>query len=110
MRFILATALLFLVACNSADKKENMKVEGAYHMLSQNLKSDKTDTTDNSLQQLKIFTGDYMMYANVNAPDSISSFGVGHYTVNADTVTENVIYTSSDTSKDETPRTYKLAI
>ena len=111
MKLILASALFFLIACNSADKKEDLKVEGAYHMLSQNLKSDKTDTTDNSLQQIKIFTGDQMMYANVNSPDSVSSFGVGSYTINGDTsITEHVIYSASAAAKDDTARTYNLII
>jgi hypothetical protein len=59
---------------------------------------------------MKIFTDDYMMYANVNPADSASSFGVGNYTATGDTVTENVVYTSSGNSKDDTVRTYKLAI
>ena len=111
MRIILGSALLFLIACNSADKKEDLKVEGAYKMLSQNLKNDKTDTTDNSLQQIKIFTGDHMMYANVNSPDSAGSFGVGSYTINGDTsITEHVIYSASASTKDDTARTYNLII
>ena len=110
MRFILASALLFLIACNNVDKKEGVKLEGAYKMLSQNLKSDKTDTTDNSLQQLKIFTGDHMMYANVNSPDSVSAFGVGSYDIVGDTIMEHVIYTASASTKDDTAHTYNLFI
>src|SRR5258705_4952878 len=110
MRIVLASALLFLIACNGGDEKEDVKVEGAWKMLSQNLKSDKTDTTNNSLQQLKIFTGDHMMYANVNSPDSASSFGVGSYEVTADTIAEHVFYTSTDSVKDDTARTFKVFI
>ncbi len=110
MKLILASALLFLISCNSADKKEDVKVEGAWKMLSQNLKNEKTDTTDNSLQQLKIFTGDHMMYANVNPPDSVSSFGVGTYDVKGDTISEHVMYSASASSKDDTARTFKLFI
>jgi hypothetical protein len=113
MRIISSLALLFLIACNSADKtnkKEDIQVAGAWKMLSQNIKGDSTDTTTTSLHQLKIFTGDQMMYANINEPDSISSFGVGNYTISADTVTENVVYSSSDTSKDDSPHSYKLFI
>jgi hypothetical protein len=110
MRIILASALFFLVACNSNDKKEGVKVAGAYKMLSQNVKTDKTDTSYNSILQMKIFTDDHMMYANVNPADSASSFGVGNYTASGDTVTENVVYTSSGNSKDDTVRSYKLAI
>jgi hypothetical protein len=110
MRIILASALLFLIACNSADKKEGLKVEGAYKMLSQNFKTDKTDTTDNSLQQIKIFTGDHMMYANVNSPDSVSSFGVGSYDVKGDTLMEHVIYSANASTNSDTAHTYTLFI
>lgn len=79
-------------------------------MLWQSVKSDSTDTTYRSLQQLKIFTGDLMMYANVNPADSASSFGVGDYSISADTATEHVIYSSSGTSMDDTLRTYTLVI
>jgi len=110
MRIILSSALLFLIGCNSADKKEGTKVEGAYKMLSQNLKNDKTDSNITKIDQLKIFTGDHMMYANVNSPDSASGFGVGSYDITGDTLTEKVIYTSTDSLKDDTVRTYKLFI
>ncbi|MFI5131231.1 MAG: hypothetical protein ACHQFX_14610 [Chitinophagales bacterium] len=110
MRIILSSALLFLIACNSADKKEGTKIEGAYKMLSQNFKNGQTDTTDNSLRQIKIFTGDHMMYANVNSPDSVSSFGVGSYTISGDTITEHVIFSASAATKDDTARTYNLLI
>lgn len=102
--------MLFIIGCNTSDKKENAAMPGAYKMLSQNVKSDKTDTTYTSLQQLKIYTDDYMMYANVNPSDSISSFGIGSYSADKDTVTENVIYNASDTSKNQTAGTFKLLI
>jgi len=112
MRILLTSALLFLLACNNSDKadQKEAQVAGAWKMLSQNIKGEKTDTTYTTIQQLKIFTGDHMMYANVNPADSVSSFGVGSYSSNADTVTENVIYSSSDTSNDEASHTYTLAI
>jgi len=70
MRILLASALLFLISCNSVDKKEDAQVAGAWKMLSQNMKSEKTDTTYTSIQQRKIFTGDHMMYANVNPAET----------------------------------------
>lgn len=110
MRIFLASALLFLVACNNADKNGNVEVAGAWTMLSQKIKGEKIDTTYTSIQQLKIFTGDYMMYANVNPADSSGSFGVGVYRSSGDTITEHVFYNSSDSSKDEDTHTFKLAI
>jgi hypothetical protein len=110
MKNLMLAAMLFIMGCNTSDKKENAAMPGAYKMLSQNVKSDKTDTTYTSLQQLKIYTDDYMMYANVNSPDSVSSFGIGSYSADKDTVTENVIYNASDTSKNQTAGTFKLLI
>ena len=83
---------------------------GVYKMKSQSLKSQTLDTTYLELQQLKIYTGEYMMYANFYARDSTSSFGVGSYNTMKDTVTEHVIYSASDSVKDDTPRSYKLFI
>lgn len=104
-------ASIFLIACNSTEeKKENLKVAGAYKMLSANIKSDTSDVTETTLQQLKIFTDDYMMYANVNPADSASSFGVGTYTTSGDTLTEQVIFSASAAAKDDTARTYHLFI
>ena len=83
---------------------------GAYKMISQALKSHTLDTTYLELQQLKIYTGDYMMFANFYARDSTSGFGIGAYSAEKDTVTERVIFSASDSVKDDTPRVYKLYI
>ena len=79
MRAILAFTVLILFACNNAGEKENVEVKGTWKMLSQKLTSGSTDSAITTLQQLKIFSDKHLMYANVNSPDSISSFGVGHY-------------------------------
>ena len=112
MKPVFAALLLaaIVMACNSPEKKETVTMTGAFKMLSQNVKSDSTDTTYASLQQMKIFTGDHMMYANVNSPDSISSFGIGSYTASGDTITENVIYSASDSTSDDTARSFTLLI
>ncbi len=83
---------------------------GAYKMVSVKIKADKLDTTDTKPTQLKIYTEDFMMYANVNAPDSVSGFGIGSYRVDKDTVTEKVIYNASDSVGTENPGTFKLAV
>lgn len=110
--FFAAAAMLALTGCNNADKTEttNAGMPGAYKMLSQSLKSSKLDTTSTSLQQLKLYSDDHMMYANFNPADSVSSFGVGTYTAVKDTVTENVIYNASDSTKADAPGSFKLAI
>ena len=67
MKLIYASALLFLVSCNSSGDKETIKMPGAYKMLSSNVKTDKTDSTYTNVHQLKIYTDGYMMYANINS-------------------------------------------
>ena len=110
MKLLFATALLAIAGCNNADQTGNAKMPGVYKMLSQSVKSAKTDTTYSSLQQLKMFTADYMMYANFSPSDSVSSFGIGSYSVNKDTVTENVLYNASDTTKSDMANSFKLVI
>ena len=112
MKPVFAALLLtaIIIGCASPNKKETLSMAGAYKMLSQNVKSDSLDTTYTSMQQMKIYTDDYMMYANVNSPDSVGSFGVGSYSINMDTVTENVIYSASDTSKNDTPASFTVLI
>lgn len=111
--FFAAAAMLALTGCNNADKTAttaNTGMAGVYKMLSQSLKSSKMDTTISSLQQLKMYGDGYMMYANFNPADSVSSFGIGSYTADKDTVTENVIYNASDSSKSDAPGSFKLFI
>ena len=70
----------------------------------------KPDTTYPSPNQMKIYTEDFMMYAGVNPKDSSSTFGIGSYSMNKDTATENVIYTASDSTSDDTARNFTLII
>jgi len=109
MKRFFAFALVAVIACNN-EKKTSISMPGAYNMLSQSVKSAKRDTTYTTLRQLKIFTDDYMMYANVNPSDSASSFGIGTYSTDKDTVIENVIFGASDSSKNDKLRNFKLVI
>ncbi|MEO7394655.1 MAG: hypothetical protein ABIU11_06895 [Chitinophagaceae bacterium] len=109
MKILVVAAMLFIVSCNSADKQENVSMQGAYKMLSQSVNDGKKDTTYTSLQQMKIYTDKYMMYANVNPADSMSSFAIASYTSDKDTVTENIIYGAYDTSVDNSG-SFKLII
>ncbi len=110
MKFTCAVFLLFLIGCTGSEKTESFNMPGAYKMLSLSVKSGKTDTTYTNSNQFKIYTGDYMMYANINSPDSISAFGIGSFSMDKDTITENVIYTSNDSSSSDKPASFKLAI
>ena len=106
-----ASACLSLVflACNGPLKDVAIS-PGAYKMISQNVKTSTLDTSYNSSLQLKIYTGEFMMYAAFNPLDSGSSFGIGRYDADHDTITENVIYSAQDTIKDDNKRSYKLII
>ena len=108
MKNLIVAAILVITGCNTSDK--NVSMPGAYKMLLQNIQYDKVDTTYKTTLQMKIYTEDYMMYTNVNSLDTISSFGISTYTVDKDTVTENVIYSASDTTATENPGKYKLII
>ena len=110
MKLIYASALLFLVSCNSSGDKEPIKIQGAYKMLSSNVKTDKTDSTYTDVHQLKIYTDSYMMYANVNSPDSLSGFGIGTYSMENDTIKERVIFNAYDSTKSTGTSTYTLTI
>jgi len=110
MKLIYASALLFLISCNSSGDKETIKMPGAYKMSSSNVKTDKTDSTYTNGHQLKIYTDGYMMYANVNSPDSLSGFGVGTYSIENDTITERVIFNAYDSTKSSGTSIFTLAI
>lgn len=110
MKLIYASALLFLISCNSSGDKEPIKMPGAYKMSSSNVKTDKTDSTYTNGHQLKIYTDGYMMYANVNSPDSLSGFGVGTYSIENDTITERVIFNAYDSTKSSGTSIFTLAI
>lgn len=112
MKLMFAALLLLLIGCKSSDKKESSSasVQGAYKMLSQSMKSNTVDTTSTSGTQLKIYTDDFMMYAGLNSPDSISYFGIASYSANMDTVLEHVLYSANDSTSDDTARHYTLVI
>ncbi len=110
MKLIYASTLLFLISCNSSGDKETIKMPGAYKMLFSNVKTDKTDSTYTNVHQLKIYTDGYMMYANVNSPDSISAFGIGTYSIDNDTIKERVIFNAFDSTKSTGTSTYTLIV
>ena len=106
---ILCFAVLSAVSCSS-NIKEAPNMPGAYFMKSQIINDGKKDTKFTDLKQLKIYTDSFMMYTQVNPGDSVSAFGVGSYTADTGTVTENVIYSASDSTFNASPATYTLNI
>ena len=107
---ILCFIVLTVISCSTTAVKETPDMPGAYLMTSQIVNDGKKDTTYITLKQLKIYTDNFMMYAQVNPADSVSSFGVGSYTADTGTVTENVIYRASDTTYNAAPASFKLNI
>ncbi|HJY23651.1 MAG TPA: hypothetical protein VJ279_12235 [Hanamia sp.] len=86
-------------------------IPGTYLMKSQTLNDGKKDTRYTDLKQLKIYTDKFFMYTQVNPNDSVSAFGVGTYVAGKnDSLTENVIYSASDTSFNAEPASYHLSI
>src|SRR5674476_430765 len=106
---IFSCIVLAAISCTSTIK-EAPNMPGAYFMTSQTINDGKKDTKYTDLKQLKIYTDSFMMYAQVNPSDSVSSFGVGAYTADTGTVTEYSQYTSSDSTFNVVPRTYTLNI
>lgn len=100
---------ILIVSCNSSSKKAP-DMEGAYLMTSQTVNDGTKETNYSDVKQLKIYTGKGVMYAQVIAEDSTSSFGVGSYTSDTSGVTENIIYTSHDSTFNDSAKSYKLII
>ncbi len=109
---VISTIVLFAIISLSGTQKKLIiqNMPGAYNMLSQSIYDGKTETSNNTRKQLKIYTADFMMYAAVNPADSVSSFGIGAYTANKGTVVENVIYNASDSSSSATAASFTLRI
>jgi hypothetical protein len=104
--------LMILLGCIalscSPPEKETPSLVGAYNQLSASLKGSDIDTTWVG-QQLKIYTPDFMMYADLSR-DSIGSFGFATYTAEPGIIKENVSYSASDTATDATLQPYTLEI
>jgi hypothetical protein len=91
-------ALLLLAACKGAEKKPDVSVAGSYNMLSQHVTNTTMDTSLRAIQY-KIYTDDgLMLYVQCHDVDSLSSWGMGDYTVAGDSVYESIRFSASDTS------------
>lgn len=108
--FFCVMVLSIIASCNTSSVKDKPNMPGTYLMTSQTLNDGTRETKFTDLKQLKIYTDDFMMYVQVNPEDSISAFGVGTYTADTGTVTENVIYSASDSNFVSAPSTFKLNI
>jgi hypothetical protein len=109
MKKLIFCCIVFAISSCTPKTKETPNMPGAYFMTSQTVNDGTKDTKYTDLKQLKIYTDSMMMYAQVNPGDSVSGFGVGFYTADTGTVTENNIYSARD-SIINSPATYSLNI
>lgn len=111
MKTILFYCVVIAITGCTHDVDLSTIIPGTYLMQSQTLNDGKKDTRYTDLKQLKIYTDKFFMYTQVNPNDSVSAFGVGTYaTGKKDSLTENVIYSASDTSFHPQPVSYHLSI
>jgi hypothetical protein len=113
MKKVLGAFLIVVVyAYNVPLHKQTAEMPGAYKMISQSFAVGKNDTPILTRKQLKIFTPDFMMYANINVhgTDTVSAFGVGSYTATGNKVKETTIYGAADTNVNTRNSSYNLEI
>lgn len=110
MKLAITSTMLLFICGTASTQSQSLKMPGAYQMKSVTVKSNQFDTSYTDVNQLKIYTGNYMMYANINAPDSVSSFGIGTYVAKQNSLTEHVIYSAGDATENIQPASFDLAI
>ncbi len=92
--------LLFIVTIGKSQDERSVKgLSGAYQMLSQSLRGSAVDTTFTERKQLKIYTDRYMMYVRLSLADSVSSFGIGTFSIKKGKLTEHIIYSALDATE-----------
>lgn len=109
MKNVKVYVIAFLASCTSSDKIAP-HMPGTYLMESQTVNYDNKDTKYTGLKQLKIYTDQFMMYAQLNPADSVAAFGVGSYTSDTSGVTENIIFSAHGSRWDSTHPSYPLDI
>lgn len=107
---IFASVMILAFSCKNKTEKESLDMSGAYTLLYQTINDGTKDSTYSHVKQLKIYTDDYMMYANVNEADSSASFGIGSYGIDSGRVVEYIIYTASDDTINNETSTFTLDI
>jgi hypothetical protein len=97
-------AAIIVVGC-----KPVPDMKGAYKMLSQNMKGDTLNVTNNN-PQLKLYTEEYMMWTNYNPADSGRGFGICAYITNDNEVIESAIYSAANATVSDSTQNYTLEI
>jgi len=102
-KYVCAMLILALAGCSNPKPSPAGNMDGAYNMLSQTFKGNAIDTTFTAHKQLKIYAGRYMMYVRVNPADSVSAFGIGTFSMDSGKLTENILYSATDTTENTSP-------
>jgi hypothetical protein len=81
-------------ATNTQNTDTVTSMKGAYAMISQKFSVDNQDSIY-TIQQLKIYTDKYFMYAHARSGDSLADYGIGTYRLENGSVLEYPFYTST---------------
>lgn len=110
MKKTLLFVLFAIMGCQT-QTKETPSLAGAYTMIVQsNTVENGLPQNSEGVQQLKVFTDQYMMYVLFNSKDSTASFGVGTYFPKPGGITEHVIFSATDSVVNTTDGIYELDI
>jgi hypothetical protein len=97
----LCIALCTLVVAHYSYSQANQSMKGAYRLTRQ-LVNDGSKDSVMQIQQLKIYTDRYMIYAHPIPNDSLADYGIGTYETKGNNVYENVFYTSAGGAHNDT--------
>lgn len=93
-----AVIIIAFSGCNMESKEQISDLPGAYRFVSRNIKGSTTDSVADGVNQLKIYTEDYFMYAAKNTYDTAVSFAIGSYKQEGKKITEHVLFSSYGSS------------
>lgn len=105
-----AAGIMMLISSCSHNLDISRELPGTYFMTSQTVEQEGKKMTFNQLKQLKVYTDSQFMYTQLNPADSVSSFGVGSFTVMGDSLVEHAVYSSRGSVVDSQPAAYHLFI
>ena len=102
-KFIFLLLAVVGLGCGCHTPQAPVNIAGAYDMVTQTFGGNVLDTTFTQHKQLKLYTGRFMMYVRLSPADSLSSYGVGTYTISGNRLVENIVYSAADTIAIKTP-------
>ncbi|HJW17802.1 MAG TPA: hypothetical protein VJ499_11810 [Flavisolibacter sp.] len=97
----LCIAICTLLTANYSYSQSNSSMKGAYSLTRQMVNDGNKDSVM-QIQQLKIYTDKYMIYAHPLSGDSLADYGIGTYKLENGKVLEYVFYTSTGGAHNDT--------